>query len=92
MKQESVEFFSEILFKDLSCLNFLESDFVMVNAALAEHYAIPGVHTQRFVRVAAPNSRGGGALAQGSVLLAYSTGQDAHAVNRGRLDTFTPAG
>jgi hypothetical protein len=83
MKQESVEFFSEILFKDLSCLNFLESDFVMVNGWLAEHYRIPGVHTQRFTRVAAPTARGGGALAQGSVLLAYSTGQDAHAVNRG---------
>ena len=83
MKQESIEFFSEILFKDLSCLNFLESDFVMVNGVLAEHYAIPGVHTQRFTHVAAPKSRGGGALAQGSVLLAYSTGQDAHAVNRG---------
>ena len=83
MKQESVEFFSEILFKDLSCLNFLESDFVMVNGWLADHYRIPGVHTQRFTRVAAPTARGGGALAQGSVLLAYSTGQDAHAVNRG---------
>ena len=83
MKQESIEFFSEILFKDLSCLNFLESDFVMVNGRLAEHYGIPEVHTQRFTRVAAPKSRGGGALAQGSVLLAYSTGQDAHAVNRG---------
>jgi len=83
MKQESIEFFSEILFKDLSCLNFLESDFVMVNGALAEHYAILGVHTQRFTRVAAPESRGGGALAQGLFLLAYSTGQDAHAVNRG---------
>ena len=83
MKQESIEFFSEILFKDLSCLNFLESDFVMVNGVLAEHYAIPGVHTQRFTPVAAKTSRGGGVLAQGSVLLAYSTGQDAHAVNRG---------
>ncbi|MDG2013360.1 MAG: DUF1592 domain-containing protein, partial [Pirellulaceae bacterium] len=83
MKQESIEFFTEILFKDLSCLNFLESDFVMLNGALAEHYAIPGVHTQRFTRVAAPKSRGGGVLAHGSVLLAYSTGQDAHAVNRG---------
>jgi len=83
MKQESIAFFSEILFKDLSCLNFLESDFVMVNEWLADHYRIPGVYTQRFTRVAAPKARGGGALAQGSVLLAYSTGQDAHAVNRG---------
>jgi hypothetical protein len=83
MKQESIAFFSEILFKDLSCLNFLESDFVMVNGWLADHYRIPGVYTPRFTRVAAPKARGGGALAQGSVLLAYSTGQDAHAVNRG---------
>ena len=83
MKQESVEFFSEILRNDLSCLNFLESDFVMMNGWLAEHYGIPGVSTQRFVRIPAPPERGGGVLAQGAFLLAYSTGQDAHAVNRG---------
>ena len=83
MKQECVEFFARVLHKDMSCLSFLESDFVMVNEVLAEHYGITGVFTPRFVRVAAPNDRGGGVLAQAAVMLAQSNGQDAHAVNRG---------
>jgi hypothetical protein len=83
MKQESVEFFAHVLHQDLSCLNFLESDFVMVNETLAEHYGIADVFTQRFVPVAAPDDRGGGVLAQAAVMLAQSNGQDAHSVNRG---------
>ncbi|MDG2130016.1 MAG: DUF1592 domain-containing protein [Fuerstiella sp.] len=83
MKQECVEFFAHILHQDVSCLSFLESDFVMVNETLAEHYGIAGVFTPRFVPVATPVHRGGGVLAQAAVMLAQSNGQDAHAVNRG---------
>ena len=83
MKQECVEFFARVLHEDVSCLSFLESDFVMVNEVLAEHYGITGVFTPRFVSVDAPNDRGGGVLAQAAVMLAQSNGQDAHAVNRG---------
>ena len=83
MKLECIEFFARVLNHDLSCLSFLESDFVMVNETMAEHYGITGVFTPRFVRVAAPNDRGGGVLAQAAVMLAQSNGQDAHAVNRG---------
>jgi hypothetical protein len=83
MKQECAEFFAHVLNKDLNCLSFLESDFVMVNESLAEHYGIADVFTQRFVPVAAPDDRGGGVLAQAAVMLAQSNGQDAHAVNRG---------
>lgn len=83
MKQECVEFFAHILHEDLSCLSFLESDFVLVNETMSEHYGINGVFTPRFVPVVAPDNRGGGVLAQAAVLLAQSNGQDAHAVNRG---------
>ena len=83
MKQECIEFFTRVLSHDLSCLSFLESDFVMVNEALAEHYGIADVFTPRFVSVGAPDHRGGGVLAQAAVMLAQSNGQDAHAVNRG---------
>ncbi|MCH1442088.1 MAG: DUF1592 domain-containing protein [Rubripirellula sp.] len=83
MKQECIEFFDQVLTQDLSCLSFLESDFVMVNETLAEHYGIAGVFTPRFVPVAAPDHRGGGVLTQAAILLAHSDGQDAHAVNRG---------
>ena len=83
MKQECVEFFAHVLNSDLSCLSFLESEFVMVNEALAEHYGIADVFTPRFVPVTPPVHRGGGVLAQAAMLLAHSDGQDAHAVNRG---------
>jgi hypothetical protein len=83
MKQECIEFFAHVLNNDVSCLSFLESDFVMVNETLAEHYGIADVFTPRFVTVAAPDHRGGGVLAQAAVMLAQSNGQDAHAVNRG---------
>jgi len=83
MKQECVEFFAHVLNKDLSCLNFLESDFVLVNDTLAEHYGMPAVFTPGFVPVPAPVQRGGGVLSQAAVLLAHSDGQDAHAVARG---------
>ncbi|MEK6238230.1 MAG: DUF1592 domain-containing protein, partial [Planctomycetales bacterium] len=83
MKGESVAFFSELLRRDLSCLNLLDSDFVMVNQRMGEHYGIDGgVSGNNFTRVPAPEGRGG-VLTQAAVLLAYSNGQDAHAVNRG---------
>ena len=83
MKLESVAFFSEILHRNLSCMNFLESDFVMLNDMMAEHYGAPPVHTARFVRAPALKTRGGGILTQGSFLLGHSNGQDAHAIKRG---------
>ena len=83
MKQECVEFFAHVLHKNVSCLSFLESEFVMVNETLAEHYGIAGVFTPRFVPITASVHRGGGVLVQAAVMLAQSNGQDAHAVNRG---------
>jgi hypothetical protein len=83
MKLESVAFFSEDLHNDLSCLNFLDSNFVMLNDLMADHYGAPAVHTARFVRAPVLKPRGGGVLSQGSFLLGHSTGQDAHAIKRG---------
>lgn len=42
MLQETHAFFDELLTRDLSLLNFVESDFAMLNARLAKHYGIPG--------------------------------------------------
>jgi hypothetical protein len=82
MKGECVAFMSELLWHNLSCLNLLDSDFVTVNGRLARHYGMDGVAGMKFSRVPAPAGRGG-VLSQAAVLLAYSNGQDAHAVNRG---------
>ncbi len=85
MKAESVAFIGELLRHDLSCLNLLDSDFVTVNERLARHYEMENMEDVtglKFARVSAPPGRGG-VLTQAAVLLAYSNGQDAHAVNRG---------
>ena len=85
MKEESIAFIGELLRHDLSCLNLLDSDFVTVNERLAKHYGmenVKGLAGLKFARVPAPAGRGG-VLTQAAVLLAYSNGQDAHAVNRG---------
>ncbi len=83
MKQESIAFLSTLLDEDLSCLNLLSSDFVVVNDMMAKYYGIPiPASGHRFSRVPAPK-QGGGILTQPAFLLAHSTGEDAHAVHRG---------
>ena len=44
IRREPVEFFGEILRQNLSGENFIRSDFVMLNDALARHYRFDGVH------------------------------------------------
>jgi hypothetical protein len=53
MKQETMLFFEEILKKDLSILNVIDSDFTFLNRRLANHYGVPFPETEHigFVRV-----------------------------------------
>src|SRR5208282_5892601 len=44
MPRETELFFEEILAKDLSLLDFVHSDWSMLNERLAKHYGIAGVH------------------------------------------------
>jgi hypothetical protein len=83
MKLESQEFLATLLQEDLSCLNCLQSDFIVVNDMMAKYYGIPTPKSgHAFSRVVAPPGRGG-ILTQPAFLLAHSTGEDSHAVNRG---------
>ena len=83
MKQESLHFFAEILNKRLSCLNFLQSDFVTVNDRLAEFYGIEKPKSGDFRRVTLPaKSVRGGVLTQANFLLGNSTGAESHPVYR----------
>jgi hypothetical protein len=57
MVRETELFFAEILKHDLSLLNFISSDFAMLNGRLAKHYGIEGVEVgssarRRFLRAA----------------------------------------
>lgn len=83
IREETKHFFAEILQQRLSALNFLDSDFAMLNGPLARHYGLPGPQGSQFTRVSLdPESQRGGLLGQASVLLANSTGEDSHPVKR----------
>ena len=81
--REPLEFFRTILRNDLSVLNFLDSDFVVINDRLAEHYGIDDVEGEDFRRVTLPpNSDRGGLLAMAGVHQAGSDGIRTKPVSR----------
>ncbi|MCR9201129.1 MAG: DUF1592 domain-containing protein [Planctomycetaceae bacterium] len=81
--KEPLEFFRTILQEDLSVRNFLDSDFVVINERLAQHYGIPGVEGEHFRPVAVPpDSPRGGLLAMAGVHQAGSDGNRTKPVSR----------
>jgi hypothetical protein len=90
-QQEPFEFFREVLQQDLSILNFLDSDFVVINSRLAAHYGIEGVVGTAFRRVpVGPEDRRGGVLGMAGVLTFLTDGLRTLPVRRGAyvLDTL----
>jgi mono/diheme cytochrome c family protein len=84
MREEPVEFFAELLRRDLSVLELLHSDFAMVNERLARHYGIDDVTGGAFRRVAlAADTPRGGLLTQAGLLAMNSDGKDSHPLKRG---------
>lgn len=84
MRLETQHFFAEVLRNDLSVFNLLDSDFAVVNRAMARHYGIASPRTASFERVALrDNDHRGGLLCQASVLLRNSSGDDSHPILRG---------
>lgn len=81
---ESRAFFAEILKHDLSVLNFVGSDFVVINERLARFYGIPDVRGDDFRRVAVPDGvHRGGIVTQASMLTITSNGTRTSPVKRG---------
>ena len=84
MREETRQFFAALLREDLSALNFLRSDFAVLNEPMARHYGVEGPRGGEFERVSLTGSgRLGGLLAHASILLSNSTGEDSHPVERG---------
>lgn len=97
MKVETYEFISKVMKDNLSILNFIDSDFVMLNQNLAQFYGIKGVKGAQFRAVKVDKSKNrGGLLSQGSFLAGHSSGDDSHPIKRGTwlvkkiLDTPPP--
>ncbi|MBM3878044.1 MAG: DUF1592 domain-containing protein [Verrucomicrobia bacterium] len=84
MVRETHAFFDELLKGDLSVMNFVESDFAMLNERLAKHYGIPGVSGLDIRRVALrPEWHRGGVMTHASVLKVTANGTTTSPVIRG---------
>jgi len=84
MVRETNLFFNEILAKNHSVVNFVDSDFTFLNERLARHYGIEGVQGQAFRRVSLPaDSARGGLLTQASILKVTANGTYTSPVLRG---------
>lgn len=85
MVAESQAFFEEVLTKNLSVREFLDSDWCVLNNRLGEHYGISGVADFHFrpVPVSREQHRGG-LLTQASVLTMTSDGFRHRPVHRGK--------
>ena len=82
--RETELFFSEILKKDLSLVNFIDSDFLILNDRMAEHYGIPGIKGSDFRKVkVSTGSPRGGVLTQASIMKVTANGTDTSPILRG---------
>lgn len=84
MLAETREFFTELVQKDLSVTNLIDSDFLLLNQKLANHYGIRDVEGTEFRQVnLADNCPRGGVLTQASILKITANGTTTSPVPRG---------
>jgi mono/diheme cytochrome c family protein len=84
MRAEPIACFNEVLRQNRSVMDFIHSDFVMVNERLARHYGIPDVYGPDFRAVpVAVTAHRGGLLTEAGILAMNSDGRDSHTVKRG---------
>ncbi len=72
MVAETEAYFSCVMRENRSILEFLDSNYTFLNARLARHYGIDGVHGRELRRVELNNNDRGGILTQGAVLTVSS--------------------
>ncbi|MBC8242766.1 MAG: DUF1592 domain-containing protein, partial [Verrucomicrobia bacterium] len=87
-KQEVRELFGALIKDNLSVSNLIDSDFAMLNAALANHYGLdfPATQDAAFRKVVLPaDSPRGGLMTQTAFLVTGSNGERSSPVIRGAL-------
>lgn len=83
MASETQQFVLRVLRENMSLMNFVDSDFAMLNQNLAEFYGIDGVQGNHFRPVPiTPEMHRGGLLSQGAFLCGHSDGTQAHPIKR----------
>jgi len=84
MRREPIEFFREMFAQNAPIEGFLDSDWTMANARLADFYGLPEPESGGFERVALkPEDHRGGLMAMGAVLGLTSDGTRHRPVHRG---------
>ncbi len=84
MLTETESFFNEMLNKNLSVSEFINSNWTILNRRLAQHYGIESVEGEQFRRVSLPaDSPRGGLLTQAAVLKVTANGTTTSPVLRG---------
>ena len=84
MVAETQGFFNEVLKRNGSLREFLDSDWSMINERLAMHYGIEGIRGDQLQRIVLkPEDHRGGLLTQASVLSLTSDGTRHRPVHRG---------
>lgn len=85
MPRETQLFFEEVLNKNLSLLNFTDSNWTILNERLAKLYGVPGVEGNEFRKVSLPvGMHRGGVMTHASVLKVTADGTRTSPVLRGK--------
>lgn len=87
MYEETIAFVVELIRRNASVLDIVDSDFACLNQPLAVHYGIDGVQGNQLRPVSirpehGPDHRLGGLLTQGAVLVGNGTGSAPHPIYR----------
>ncbi len=84
MRAEPIEYFREMFTKNVTIDSFIDSDWTMANARLADFYGYPEMKAGGFQRVSLkPEDHRGGLLTMGAVLGLTSDGTRHRPVHRG---------
>jgi hypothetical protein len=84
MQEEPIAFFKYVLNNNQSLMDFLHSDYAMLNERMAAHYQIRDIYGPQFRKVSIePNTNRGGILTNAAILTMNSDGKDSHPLKRG---------
>ena len=84
MVRETRHFFAEVLKSNLSIMNFIDSDFTMLNENLADYYEIDNVKGNYFRRVSVKNKpERRGLISHGLFMSGNSDGSEGNPIKRG---------
>ncbi|MBT5845463.1 MAG: DUF1592 domain-containing protein [Verrucomicrobiales bacterium] len=84
MKQEPVALFAKMLQHNRPVMDFLHSDYALVNDRLARHYGLPEVFGDQLRKVKLPDEiKRGGLLTSAGLLAMNSNGKDSNPLKRG---------